>query len=464
MSELLDQLAACLGAAHVLTGSDMAPWQDDWTGLYPGTPLAVVRPANTDQVSQVVTLAQAARVPVVPVSGHTGLTGAARAQDALVISLERLNRIREVRADARIAIVEAGVILETLHAAVEPHGLVFPLTFGAKGSARIGGCLATNAGGSNVLRYGNTRDLCLGLEVVMPNGQVMNMMSELHKDNSGYALRHLMIGSEGTLGIITAAVLKLAPRPLHHVTAMLAPPDLPSALKVLHRVQAACDGGVEAFEYMTDSYVQRYLERIPNARAPFDAPHKVNVMLEAAGQAADIADRVEATLASCFEDGLLLDAVVAQSQAQRAEMWARREAAAEVQLTEKPVVDSDIAVPLDQVATFMEQIQTRVQARDPGARMIAVAHLGDGNIHFSVNPTQDDADLIAALKMMIADLACELNGSFSAEHGVGLMKRPMMARHKDPVALQVMQAIKRAVDPHNLMNPGKVLPDGIADL
>ena len=469
---MLTELADIVGAAHVLTGDDRARWGRDWTGYFPSDPIAVVRPASTGEVAAILRLANDTGTPVVPVSGNTGLAGGAQANGAIALSLDRMNRIRDIRPEARIAIVEAGVILSDLHAAAEAQGLVFPLTFGAKGSAMVGGVLSTNAGGSNVLRYGNTRDLCLGIEAVLPTGEVIDLMSELHKDNSGYNLRHLMIGAEGTLGIITAAVLKLHPKPRAYATAMVAAPDLEAALVLLNRLQEATGGAVEAFEYMPAAYIAAHMAHKPGARAPFDEMHAVNIMVEVGATAprdatpgpdgvAPVAAHLDETLAALFEEGLVLDAVVAQNEAQRAEMWARREAAAEVILAAgKPLSNNDIAVPLDKVGTFLARMDARLATLDPGAQPLVVSHLGDGNIHYAVWLSTEDAAVKSAVTEAVEDEVAALRGSFSAEHGIGQWKLPSMTRRKDPVALATMRAIKRALDPRGILNPGKLLPPG----
>ena len=468
--DILGQLSSIVGVANLATGVDMARWGMDWTGKYPSTPLAVVRPGNTSEVSQIMALAHATRTPVSPVSGYTGLTGGAQSVGGLMLSLDRMNRIIEIRPEGRIAIVQAGVVLSNLHAAADAHDLIFPLTFGARGSAMIGGVLSTNAGGSNVLRYGNTRDLCLGLEVVLADGRIMNLMSELHKDNSGFNLRHLIIGAEGQLGVITAAVMKLRPKPLAYATAMVAVPHLRDALALLNRMQDLTGGAVEAFEYMPASYITGHLHLFPDARAPFAERHAVNIMIEVGATAPrdatalpdgtiPLVSLLEATLGDMLDRGTLLDAVIAQNESQRREMWARREAAAEIMRDRSPSLDSDVAVPLDKVPDFLEQADARVKSLDPAATEFCVAHLGDGNIHYTVFPTTDDPDLIDALREAIEDVVLSLHGSFSAEHGIGQSKLDSMKRRKDPVALDVMRAIKAALDPLGILNPGKVIPD-----
>jgi len=466
---LIDDLIPCIGAAHVLTGDDLARYRPDWSLHYTSNPCAVARPGTTAEVAEVVRIAARHQVPVVPVAGLTGLVGGAMTQGGLMLSVERLNRIREVRPDTRVAVVEAGVVLSRLHDAAEAQGLYFPLWFGARGSAMIGGVLSTNAGGSNVLRYGSTRALCLGLEVVLADGRVLNLMSALHKDNSGYDLKNLFIGAEGTLGIITAAVMKLVPAPRAHATATLAARSLPDALILLNRLQAVSGGAVEAFEFMPDTYMRRLAEVRPDVRQPFAKRHAVNILVELGVTAPrdatpgpdgtlPVTDLLQQTLAEMIAEGAVLDAEIAQSEQQRRTMWHRRELAAEITYARRPAIDTDVALPLDCVDAFLTRIHARLPALDAGAETLSVAHLGDGNVHFTVFPTRDDPALHDAVVLAIEDEVQSLGGTFSAEHGVGLSKQPSMARRKDPVALDVMRSLKAALDPQNLMNPGKIIP------
>jgi len=466
---LLYDLRSALGKAYVLTGGDATPYTIDWTGQPCTRPLAVLRPANTAEVSHAVQIAAHHATPIVPVSGNTGLTKGTKAEGTLMLSLDRLNAIRDIRPEARVAVVEAGVILSHLHEAADAHSLIFPLTFGARASAMLGGALSTNAGGSNVVRYGSTRGLCLGIEAVLADGRVLDLMSAVHKDNSGYDLRNLLIGAEGTLGIITAAVVKLFPKPRAYASAMVASASIPDALKLLNRLQAETGGAVEAFELMPGAYIKAHLARYPKARAPFEDHHDTNIFVElgavserdatpdATGQI-PAAAHLETVLGNMLSAGEVLDAVVAQNEAQRTEMWARREAAAELSRRHDPIVDNDIAVPLDRMQDLIEEIERRARALDPGIRFLHVAHLGDGNLHFSGWPSTQDPDVHAAINRAVEDVAMALGGSFSAEHGIGLSKRPAMALHKDSTALEVMHAIKSALDPQNILNPGKVLP------
>ena len=466
----VEDLEAAVGAANVLTGPDMARYSRDWMGRYEGQPTAVVRPASTAEVAACVKIAAQHGLPVVPISGNTGLVGGTMTKGGLLLTLERLNRIRQVKRDAKLVIAEAGVILTRLHETAEKEGLYFPLWFGARGSAMLGGVLSTNAGGSNVLRYGSTRGLCLGLEVVLPDGRVLNLMSELHKDNSGYDLKNLFIGAEGTLGIITGAVMKLVPAPKAHATATLAARSLPDALTLLNRMQEATGNRVEAFEFMPRTYSERLREARPDLGLPFDHIPEVTILIEAAttvpGEATPgvngdipLVATLEQILSEMMEAGLITDAILARSEQQRRAMWARREAAAEIGVGLYPEVDTDVCIPLDKVETFLTEAIRRLEALDPGARTITVAHLGDGNLHFTAYPTRDDKALKDEVLEAIEDVVADFGGSFSAEHGVGLSKLPSMQRRKDPVALDVMRNLKHALDPQNLMNPGKVIPD-----
>ncbi len=457
---LLQKFAAIVGKEYALTGDDTARWSTDWTGKYCAQPGVVLRPASTHQVSQIMTLANAQRQSITPVSGHTGLVGGTYAPGGVMVSLDRMNMIHDINVTTRTAVVDAGVVLSSLHDATDAEELIFPLTFGARGSAMIGGVMSTNAGGSNVLRYGNTRDLVLGLEAVLADGRIVNLMSSLHKDNSGLNLRQLLIGAEGTLGIITKATLKLAPKPSAYATAMVAVPALDDALTLLNRVQDATGGAVEAFEFMPRHYIDVHMARISGAREPFEAPHDVNIMIEVATTTdADITEALQTIMADMMENGAILDAVVAQNESQRRAMWDRREAAAELTFWRKPIVDTDVALPLDLVASFLENANAKVVEADSGAEPFYIAHLGDGNVHYSVYPSSDDAALKDQLVEIIEDVVESLGGSFSAEHGVGLSKLSTMRRRKDPVALDMMRKIKGVLDPNGILNPGKLIPD-----
>lgn len=464
---LIENLKSIVGDAFVLTGSDIGGYAHDWSDNYQWTPICVVRPANTDEVSAVLGATYAAGASVVPIAGNTSASGGGVADGAVMVSVDRLNDISDINPLRHTATCGAGVIVENIHTAVGEHDLVFPLVFGAQGTAMIGGALSTNAGGSNVIRYGNARALCLGIEVVLPDGRVMDLMTSLHKDNSGYDLRDLVIGAEGTLGIITRAVLKLFPRPKAYVTAMLACDSLEQSLEILPSVQSASGNGTEAYEYMSDFYIQSHIDRFPGAREPFEKRYPVNILLQVAATsdhdaepdetgAIPLAEKIEQCLADQMAHGRLQDAVIARSDQQVREIWARREAAAELALAIKPYVGGDIAVPPDLMPGFITRADRAVQDVDPGCEVFTVAHLGDGNIHYTVRIT--DAAKYDPVTEAIEEIVKDLNGSFSAEHGIGIAKLKSMARRKDPVAIDVMRAIKKSLDPKGLMNPGKVIP------
>jgi FAD/FMN-containing dehydrogenase len=466
---IIEELKKVLGDQNVLTGTDKERYSSDWLGQYSFEPLCVVRPASTQEVSKVVRLASTAQINIVPVGGNTGLNGGTHSDNAISISMERMNNIHEIRVNSKIAIVDAGVILANLHNVVNENDLMFPLTFGARGSATIGGVLSTNAGGSNVLKYGNTRDLVLGVEIVLPNGEIMNLMSELHKDNSGYCLRDLVIGAEGTLGIITQAVLKLFPRPKAYATAMVAVNSLDTALSLLNELQDGTGGAVAAYEYMPKRYIQGHMELSSASRRPFkeDYEHLVMVELETTvelfSQCGDdgqvlLSGELERILDRNLDKGLILDAHIAQNEEQRLIMWERREAAAEISLLKTPLINNDIAVPLDKISKFLTIMEKKLPELDPDADVLIVSHLGDGNVHYTVWPSRDDEQHKDKIMEAIENVVLSLGGSFSAEHGIGLSKLSSMERRKDRVALDVMRQIKHAIDPEGIMNPGKVLP------
>lgn len=476
MTDLIAELRRICGEKHVVTGdTDRSKWDHDVMGNYRGLSRAAVFPASTKEVSQIMQLATRHRVPVVPQGGNTGLAGGAAVgpdADAILLGLARMNRIETIDPQARIATVEAGVILQSLHDAVDDHDLIFPLFFGARGSCMIGGNLSTNAGGSNVVRYGNTRSLTLGIEAVLPCGKILNLLSRLHKDNTGYDLKNLLIGAEGTLGVITRATLKLFPKPAAYATALLTAKSLPAALDLLRKLQDASGNAVEAFEFMPKSHMDGYARLHPDRQLPLPG-QDVNILVELGATSAFLSREgedhrpvvqglLEAELATALTDGTITNATLANSSRERLAFWHIREAAFEIATAEGPTVDTDIAFPLDKTATFLDHMAAKLPIVSPGAHTHIVAHLGDGNIHYSVLPPDCENGVPPALKTRVTeaieDEVAALNGSFSAEHGIGLSKRETMARRKDPVALNMMRQIKSALDPHNIMNPGKLLP------
>lgn len=478
MTDFAAQLTALLGPdAVIVEPADMAKYLTDWSGTHSGTALAVVRPGNTAEVSLVLKHAYGAGVPVVPQSGNTGLAGGGvpdASGRSILLSLERMNEIREISASALTMTVEAGCVLAKLHETVEAQNLFFPLNFGAKGSCMIGGNLSTNAGGSNVVRYGNTRELCLGLEVVMPDGRVINLLSGLRKNNTGYDLRDLFIGAEGTLGVITAATMKLYPLPKARATALVAVDSLADALTLLNRVQAASGGAVEAFEMMPRIFLKTAAKHKPDLMSPFRESPPYAAMIEiAATSDAEAAPDADGTLPvmrtlqvaaeDALEDGIIQDAVFAASEAQRLDIWRLREAALEVTNSVKTKIGFDISLPLDRIDKFVAETQMIVERYVTGAHLNPLGHLGDGNLHLGIwcDP-EGDADAFKAhakdMKESVLDLLARSGGSFSAEHGIGSSKLGEMSKYKDPVALSVMREIKAALDPKGIMNPGRLLP------
>ncbi|WP_235871459.1 FAD-binding oxidoreductase [Shimia sediminis] len=465
MDAFITALTAVVGPRYILSGD--APrdsYDHGWLPQYHGRSHAVVRPGSTDEVAGVLALANDHTVPIIPMGGNTGLTGATFPDPqtpAVILSLDRMDKILEIKPEAQVMRVQAGAILDTVRAAADEHNLTFPLVFGARGSCRIGGNLATNAGGSNVLRYGNARDLCLGLTVVLADGRVMDLNSELRKDNTGYDLKHLFIGSEGTLGVITEAILRLAPKPRDFATAMIAMDDIDAALSLLNRLNRASGGAVEAFELMPQNYCALLPRALPALRPVFTPVPAFTILVELAmtRENDDLLSLLEEELAQAIEQEQVSDAVIAQNESQRAEMWQRRESTFEVADLRGATLDTDIALPLDKVAEFLQRAEHDTRHISPQVEPIYVAHLGDGNVHYSLwNPPEMSKDR-EALVEAIEDLVADLGGSFSAEHGIGLMKRSTMARRKDPIALEVMHGLKRQLDPKGIMNPGKLLPD-----
>ncbi|MEO0700604.1 MAG: FAD-binding oxidoreductase [Pseudomonadota bacterium] len=455
--------AALIGADHVLTGDAVAPYLTDWTGAYSGDALAVLRPGTPDEVARVVAAAQVRRLPITPQSGNTSVSGGSvpGVRGGIVLSLARLNQIRAIDTVARTVTVDAGVVVQTLQEAVGAHGLDFPLMFGARGSALIGGTLATNAGGSNVLRYGNARDLCLGVEAVMADGSMVHGLTGLHKDNSGYDLRHLLCGSEGTLGIITGAVLKLVPTPRVRATAFLSLAGLEAALDVLHAFQDATGGLVEAFEWMPGEMVQAILDHRPDLRAPLGHVAETHVLVELASTRADDAaategqTRLDGVLLEVLEAqmgaGRVLDGAVAASHQQRQDFWTLREAVLET-LAANDFQHIDASLPLSEVPGFVAE--ARALVAKAGLRALLVGHLGDGNIHYAVVARAGEVPDFEGFFGRLTDLLLARRGSFSAEHGIGRSKAGLLAARKDPGQMAAMRSVKRALDPEGLLNPG----------
>jgi FAD/FMN-containing dehydrogenase len=467
---LLDALHALLGPRGLLRGADTKAYETDWRDLYHGHTAAVIRPADTAELAQAVRLCAAARVGLVPQGGNTSLVGGATPSadgSELVVSLARLNQLRAIDPLDLTMTIEAGVTLKVAQEAAAASDCLLPLSISAEGSATIGGVLATNAGGNNTLRYGNARDLVLGLEVVLADGQIWNGLRRLRKDNTGYCLRQLFVGSEGTLGIITAAVLKLAPKPRAVEVALCALDSAAAALALLGRFQSDDAAAIQAFEYMSGGSMDLVLNLIEGASLPLaaPAPHYVLVELATPRPSADLRGQLEAVLGAALEDGLVQDAVLAESEAQRAAIWRLREEHSEAQKRAGASVKNDVAVPVSQVPRLLEDASRAVAAIDPGIRIAPFGHLGDGNIHFNlVQPERGNgAAFLAATPALMAAVNAvvrALDGSFSAEHGVGQLKPQMLADWRGGAEIALMQRIKAALDPKGLMNPGKVIEMG----
>ncbi len=466
--ELNARLRAIVGAANVLEAeADMAPFLSDWRGRYHGRARAVVRPRDTAEVAAVVAACAQAGVAMVPQGGNTGLCGGATPLAdgaAVVISLVRLNRIRALDADNDTLTVEAGCTLAAVQEAAQAAGRLFPLSLASEGSCRIGGNLSTNAGGVQVLRYGNTRDLVLGLEVVLPDGRVWEGLRGLRKDNTGYDLKQLFIGAEGTLGIVTAAVLKLFPAIRSRATAWVAVPDPRAAVRLLGFLRAACGDRVSAFEIVGRAALGLVLQHIPGARDPLAGAPAWAVLVELSDPALDapLDARLEVVLGEACAQGLASDAAVAASGAQAQALWALREDISEAQRIEGVSIKHDVSVPVSRLPEFLERAGAALAARWPDVRVVAFGHIGDGNLHYNLSkPAADDNAIFIArtaeVNRIVHDLVCELGGSISAEHGLGQLKREEVLRYKPALEMELMRRVKQAFDPAGLMNPGKVL-------
>ncbi len=458
--ELYQRLAAVVGAAQVLRAApDVAPYSVDLLGVHRGRPLCVVRPGSPAEVAAVVATCVAAGAPVVACGGNTGFCGGSIPDDSgtqVVVALARMNRIRTIDTVGNSIAVDAGCVLAQVRDHAAAHGRLLPLSHGGEGSSQIGGNLATNAGGLNVLRYGMARELVLGLEVVLADGRVLDMMRALRKDNAGYDLKQLFIGSEGTLGLITGAVLKLFPLPARRETALAAVAEPGKAVELLVHARAVLGARIAAFELVPRSGMALYLEFERGAADPFDAPHPWYVLIELEGEG--LAAALEAALGA----GLVRDAIVAHSEAQRASLWRMREGLALAQVADPSNLKNDTAVPIGAIETFIARASRAADRAVPGVRPIPFGHVGDGNIHFNLSRPADMAparfierwpELVAAIEAV----ALALGGSVSAEHGIGRAKREALRHARSAVELEMMCSVKRALDPRGLMNPGKLL-------
>jgi FAD/FMN-containing dehydrogenase len=466
---LIDALRAQLGQAHVLLpgGHDLSGYERDWRKRYAGRALAVVRPADTAQVAAVVALAREHGVTLVPQGGNTGLVGGGVPDGSgtqLLLSLQRLNRVRQIDPSNLTMTVEAGCVLQGVQQAARDADLLFPLSLAAEGSCTIGGNLATNAGGTQVLRYGNARELCLGLEVVTADGEVWDGLSGLRKDNTGYDLRDLFIGSEGTLGVITAATLKLHPLPRARMTALAACDTLRDAVTLLGLAQARCGAALTGFEVMNALSLALVRKHFPQLAQPL-GPRPWTVLLELSDSEGEEHARTqfESLLEDALERGAIDDAAVAETLSQSHAMWHLRESIPLAQSEEGLNIKHDIALPVSRIPHFVERCDALLAERFPGSRLVDFGHLGDGNLHYNVQAPEGVAaeDFLreheAAVNAIVYDEVSAHGGSISAEHGIGQLKREELAQRKNPVALRLMRQIKQALDPRGLMNPGRVI-------
>ena len=465
-TEFLDALAQDLPP-----GTLRAPeprYLEEPRGRWQGAAGAVACPASTDQVATILRHAHGAHVPVIPYGGGTGLVGGQVGGGGivpLVLSLERMNSIRALHADENVLLAEAGAILADVQAAAAKAGRLFPLSLASEGSARIGGLLACNAGGVNVLRYGNARDLVLGLEAVLPDGRIWHGLKRLRKDNTGYDLRHLLIGSEGTLGVITAASLRLFARPAATGTALMVVESPTAALKLLARAQARLGEGISAFELISGMGLEFLAQTMPHIRQPFEARPGWMVLIDLGlPEGLDPAHALEGLFAEALEAGLVSDGLIAQNEGQRGEFWSLRESIPEANRHIGAVSSHDISVPLSAVPDFIDRAGPAL-TEIGHFRINCFGHLGDGNLHYNVFPMPgrsraDHEDQRDRIKTCVHDLVHEMGGSVSAEHGIGRLKTADLIRYGDPVKLEAMRAIKAALDPHGIMNPGAVLAMG----
>lgn len=464
----LDSIIEIVGKGACLTdASDIAPYLEEERGLYHGATSLVVRPGSTAEVAAVVKLCAAAGIGIVPQGGNTGLCGGgvpAENGSEIILALGRMNTVKDVDATNFTMTVEAGCILAEIQNKADDVDCLFPLSLGAEGSCQIGGNLATNAGGINVLRYGNTRDLVLGLEVVLPDGRIWNGLRALGKDNTGYALKQLFVGSEGTLGIITAAVLKLFPKPRETETALCALSSLDDVTRLLNRARALSGDAVTAFELVPRFGLEICARHMDGISDPLSEPHDWYTLIEFSTSRpnSDLRAGFEGLLEAAFEDGIIVDAVIAESQAQAENLWRIRESLPEAQKFEGGSIKHDVSVPVSLVPDFITRAMALVKDAHPGVRPCPFGHVGDGNVHFNVTqPEEMDKETYLAeweaMNRIVHDLVMEMNGSISAEHGIGLLKVEEMEHYKDPVELDLMKTLKAALDPKRTMNPGKVV-------
>ena len=465
---LIEGLKAIVGERNVITDDHgREPYENDWRGQFHGRAAAVVKPGSTDEVSRVVQLLARERVAIVPQGGNTSMCGGS-VPDAsgrqVIVNVSRMNRVRAVDPANNTMTVEAGCVLANLQQVADENDRLFPLSLGAEGSCEIGGNLSTNAGGTGVLRYGNTRELVMGLEVVLPDGRVWDGLRALRKDNTGYDLKHLFVGAEGTLGIITAAVLKLFPKPRSQATALVAVESPAAALQLLAKLRESVGERVTGFELISRICLDLVFKHIPGSRDPLSAPSPWYVLVELSDstQGSTLDSLLEDALGAAAEAELVTDAVLATSDTQRKELWSLRENTSEAQKLDGVSIKHDISVPVSRVPEFIERASSALLKKFPDIRIVAFGHMGDGNVHYNCGKSQpDDASRFFGespeVNHIVYDVVNALGGSISAEHGLGALKVEEIKRYKDPLELDLMRAIKRTLDPDGIMNPGKVL-------
>ncbi|MBH0236251.1 FAD-binding oxidoreductase [Methylobrevis albus] len=465
--DLVARFAALVGPRHALTDpADIAPYLVEWRDLYRGVTPVVLRPGSVAEVAAILKLAHETGTPIIPQSGNTGLVGGQTPDCSgreVLLSLTRLDKVRTVDAEGGTMTVEAGVTLQAVHDAAEAAGWLFPLTLASQGSCRIGGNIATNAGGTAVLAYGNMRELVMGLEVVLADGRVWNGLRRLRKDNAGYDLKQLFIGAEGTLGIVTAAVLKLVARPARTAVAFAGLDSAQAALGLLERARRRAGPALTGFELLPRRGLEFTVRHLPGARDPLADPHAWYALLElSGGQEADPQAMLEEILSDALEAEVAADAALAQSEAQAADFWRLRHGMSEVQKHEGGSIKHDISVPVAEVPAFLDEAIAAVEALVPGCRPVPFGHMGDGNIHFNVSQPVG-ADKVAylagwdAMNAVVHAIVARYDGSVAAEHGVGRLKRALLADVKDPVEMELMRTLKRALDPKGILNPGRVV-------
>ena len=465
---LADRLRAIVGDPGLVTDAHARePFETDWRGHYHGKAALVVKPASTAEVAAVVKALADAKVAIVPQGGNTSMCGGATPDASgtqVIVNLSRMNKVRAVDATNNTMTVEAGCVLADLQRVAAEADRLFPLSLGAEGSCEIGGNLSTNAGGTGVLRYGNTRELVLGLEVVLPDGRVWNGLRGLRKDNTGYDLKHLFVGAEGTLGIITAAVLKLFPRPRAMATAMAAVEGPEQAVTLLGKLRDTCGDRITAFEYLPRICIDLVLKHIPNTRDPLSDTYPAYVLVELSdnGDAAAANAALEEALGNAVEEGLVQDAALAASEAQRLALWGLRENISEAQKQDGVSIKHDVAVPVSRVPDLYALAGKALAAKYPDIRIVAFGHVGDGNIHYNCSKSERQAAeeffrQAPDVNHIVYDVVQSLGGTISAEHGLGQLKRDEITRYKDPLELELMRSIKKTLDPNGIMNPGKVL-------